>query len=83
MIMGIVSQANLLRGLARLAEDMPPASAGDRALRHRVLEALAQVPKEGWRCPNVVVRDGSVEVARSDGRRKPAPAPSGRGAQRA
>jgi len=72
-----------MRGFARLAEDMPAASNGDRPLCQRVLEALAQEPKEGWRCPNVVARDGSVEVARRDGRRKPAPAPGGRGAQRA
>jgi osmotically-inducible protein OsmY len=51
-----------LRGLARLAEDMPAASAEDRALRQRVLDALAQVPKDGWRSVNVVVRNGTVEL---------------------
>jgi CBS domain-containing protein len=61
-VMGIVSRADLLRGLARLAEDMPAASAGDRALRERVLDALAHVPKGGWRSVNVVVRDGTVEL---------------------
>lgn len=59
---GIVSRADLLRGLARLAEDMPAASAEDRALRQRVLDALAQVPKDGWRSVNVVVRNGTVEL---------------------
>jgi CBS domain-containing protein len=59
---GIVSRADLLRGLARLAEDMPAASTEDRALRQRVLDALAQVPKDGWRSVNVVVRDGTVEL---------------------
>jgi CBS domain-containing protein len=59
---GIVSRADLLRGLARLAEDMLPASAEDRALRQRVLDAFAQVPKDGWRSVNVVVRDGTVEL---------------------
>ena len=61
-VTGIVSRADLLRGLARLAEDMPAASAEDRILRQRVLDALAQVPKDGWRSVNVVVRNGTVEL---------------------
>jgi CBS domain-containing protein len=61
-VTGIVSRADLLRGLARLAEDMPAASAEDRALRQRVLDALAQVPQDGWRSVNVVVRNGAVEL---------------------
>jgi CBS-domain-containing membrane protein len=61
-VTGIVSRADLLRGLARLAEDMPAASAEDRALRQRVLDALTQVPKDNWRSVNVVVRDGTVEL---------------------
>jgi CBS-domain-containing membrane protein len=60
-VTGIVSRADLLRGLARLAEDMPAASAEDRALRQRVLDALAQV-KDGWYSVNVVVRNGTVEL---------------------
>ena len=59
---GIVSRADLLRGLARLAEDMPSASAEERSLRQRVLEALAGEAKTGWTSVNVVVRDGSVEL---------------------
>jgi CBS-domain-containing membrane protein len=59
---GIVSRADLLRGLARLAEDMQAASAEDRALRQRVLDALAQVPKDGWRSVNVMVRNGTIEL---------------------
>jgi signal-transduction protein with cAMP-binding, CBS, and nucleotidyltransferase domain len=61
-LVGIVSRADLLRGLARQAEDMPQASAEDRALRQRVLEALADATKHGWRSVNVVVRNGSVEL---------------------
>ena len=61
-VTGIVSRADLLRGLARQAEDMPSASAADRALRQRVLEALAGEAKTGWSSVNVVVRDGSVEL---------------------
>jgi CBS-domain-containing membrane protein len=61
-VTGIISRADLLRGLARLAEDMPAASAEDRALRQRVLHTLAQETKEAWRSINVVVRDGAVEL---------------------
>jgi CBS-domain-containing membrane protein len=61
-VTGIVSRADLLRGLARLAEDMPAASAEDRAPRQRVLDALAQVPKDGWCSVNVVVRNGTIEL---------------------
>lgn len=61
-VTGIVSRADLLSGLARLAQDMPAASAEDRALRERVLDALAQETQEAWRSVNVVVRNGSVEL---------------------
>ena len=61
-VTGIVSRADLLRELARLAEDMPSASAGDRALRQQVLDALAREAKTGWSSVNVIVRDGSVEL---------------------
>jgi CBS domain-containing protein len=61
-VTGIVSRADLLRGLARLAQDMPAASAEDRALRMRVLDALGRAPKGGWRSVNVVIRDGTVEL---------------------
>ena len=61
-VTGIVSRADLLRGLARLAEDMPSASPEDHALRHRVLNALAREAETGWSSVNVVVRDGSVEL---------------------
>jgi len=59
---GIVSRADLLRGLARQAENMPSASAEDRALRQRVINVLSQEPRPGWSSINVVVRDGSVEL---------------------
>jgi CBS domain-containing protein len=61
-VTGIVSRADLLRGLARLAENMPEASAADRVLRQRVLDSLAQLSKDGWRSLNVAVRDGEVEL---------------------
>ena len=61
-VIGIVSRADLLVAMARLAEDMPAASTEDRKLRDRVLEALPQEPHGPWRSVNVVVREGVVEV---------------------
>ncbi len=61
-VVGIVSRADLLRGLARLAEEMPSANAEDRALRQRVLDRLEREPKQGWASVNVLVRRGSVEL---------------------
>jgi CBS domain-containing protein len=61
-VIGIVSRADMLRGLAKWAEDMPSASNEDRALRQRVLERLAREPKDAWATVNVLVRDGAVEM---------------------
>lgn len=61
-VIGIVSRADLLRGLARRAEDMPSASAEDRSLRQRVLDTLGKEPKTAWTSVNVTVRDGRVEL---------------------
>ena len=61
-VIGIVSRADLLVAMARLAEDMPAASTEDRKLRDRVLEALPQEPHGPWRTVNIVVREGVVEV---------------------
>jgi CBS domain-containing protein len=61
-VTGIVSRADLLRSLAKWAEDMPSASDEDRALRQRVLERLAREPKDAWATVNVLVRDGAVEL---------------------
>jgi CBS domain-containing protein len=61
-VIGIVSRADLLRGLARQAEDMPSASAEDRSLRQHVLDTLEKEPKTAWTSVNVTVRDGRVEL---------------------
>jgi CBS domain-containing protein len=61
-VTGIVSRADMLRGLARWAEDMPSASDEDRALRQRVLERLVEEPRDAWATVNVLVRDGAVEL---------------------
>jgi predicted transcriptional regulator len=61
-VIGIVSRADLLRGLALEAKLMPAATGEDYALRERVLDALAKEPREGWRSVNVAVQNGSVEL---------------------
>ena len=61
-VIGIVSKADLLRGLAREAELMPGASAEDYALRARVLEALRSEARDGWSSINVLVQNGAVEL---------------------
>lgn len=61
-MVGIISRADLLRGLARQAEYMPSASPEDRDLRQRVIGALAQVPRHGWSSINVIIKHGLVEL---------------------
>ena len=61
-VVGIVSRADLLRGLAREAQLMPGASADDYALRARVLASLKSEPREGWSSINVLVQNGSIEL---------------------
>jgi CBS-domain-containing membrane protein len=62
-LVGIVSRANLLHGLASdRAPAPPPAPSGDRALRDEVLTALR---KEPWATPshtNATVSDGVVHL---------------------
>lgn len=60
-VVGIVSRANLLRGLARLADDAPEFIASDNGIREQVLselgrEAWGQVPVE------ISVRNGVVHL---------------------
>jgi CBS domain-containing protein len=61
-VVGVISRADLLRGLAQLAQIMPGASAEDRALRDRVVEALGNETSAGWKSVNVTVRNGAVEL---------------------
>lgn len=62
-LVGIVSRANLLHGLATVAPAALPATAsGDRALREEVMKALAKVPGLSLTMLNVTVRDGEVSV---------------------
>ena len=61
-VVGIVSRANLLRGLARLADAAPAATANDLAIREQI---LAELDAQAWgrRAPiDVLVRNGIVQV---------------------
>jgi CBS domain-containing protein len=61
-VVGIVSRANLLRGLARLADEAPTATANDLALREQI---LAELDAQAWgrRAPiDIVVRNGIVQL---------------------
>jgi CBS-domain-containing membrane protein len=61
-IVGIVSRANLLQGLASLKDNAPQARPDDSALRERIMRRLENEP---WTRPaliSVTVQDGTVEL---------------------
>jgi CBS domain-containing protein len=61
-LVGIVSRANLLQGLASLKEKTPPQQADDAVIRQRVMTRLEGEP---WTKPafiSVTVQDGTVEL---------------------
>lgn len=61
-IVGIVSRANLVQALARLAEEAPASPGGDEAIRARI---LAELDKQVWAPTsfvNVIVRNGVAEL---------------------
>ena len=61
-VVGIVSRANLLRGLARLADQVPAATANDLAIREQI---LVELDAQAWgrRAPiDVTVRNGIVQL---------------------
>jgi predicted transcriptional regulator len=62
-LVGIVSRANLLQGLASLGKKAGPArKSSDSTIRKKVIEALS---RESWLPAgqiNVTVRDGAVEL---------------------
>lgn len=61
-VVGIISRADLLRGLALEAKMMPSASAEDYELRDRVLQALTQEGRGSRSTVNVLVQNGTVEL---------------------
>jgi CBS domain-containing protein len=61
-VVGIVSRANLVHALAGLARDAKPASAGDQAIRDRIVAELAGQSWAPTSLINVIVKDGVVEL---------------------
>ena len=61
-VVGIISRADLLRGLALEAKMMPSAGAEDYQLRDRVLQALMQEGRGTRVSVNVLVQHGVVEL---------------------
>jgi signal-transduction protein with cAMP-binding, CBS, and nucleotidyltransferase domain len=61
-IVGIISRANLVQALARLADEVPESRSDDEAIRARI---LAELDKQAW-APgasiNVIVRNGVAEL---------------------
>jgi CBS domain-containing protein len=61
-IVGIISRANLVQALARLAEEAPSSRPIDETIRMRI---LAELDKQSWAprsCVNVIVRSGVAEL---------------------
>jgi len=61
-LVGIVSRANLLQGLASVPVTSPGPNADDRALRDAILEALQSVPKLNLTNINVTVQDRDAKI---------------------
>jgi CBS domain-containing protein len=61
-VVGIVSRANLVHALASVARDIKPTSAGDQAIRDRILAELASQSWAPVALVDVIVRDGVVEL---------------------
>lgn len=62
-LIGIVSRANLIHGLAAAVdESAAPPSTDSRDLRERAMRAIAEVPGVNPAMINVIVRDDAVEI---------------------
>jgi CBS domain-containing protein len=61
-IVGIVSRANLLQGLASLDNAAPPSGPTDEELRGRILAAVKHQPWANLRTTNVSVANGAAEL---------------------
>jgi CBS domain-containing protein len=61
-LVGIVSRANLLHALAGVASDIKPTTAGDQAIRERLLAELGRQLWAPTALINVAVKDGIVEL---------------------
>jgi CBS-domain-containing membrane protein len=61
-LVGIVSRADLLRGLAAKTPPSPAPSADDRTIRQQILETLGSAPWATTGSINVIVTDGFVHL---------------------
>jgi len=61
-IVGIISRANLVQALARLAEEAPPSQVNDEAIRKAILAELDKQPWAPRSMVNVIVRNGVAEL---------------------
>jgi len=61
-VVGIVSRANLVQALARLAEEAPPSRPNDEAMRTQIMAALKKLEWAPHPSLNVIVRDGVAEL---------------------
>jgi CBS domain-containing protein len=62
-VVGMLTRADLLRALERLAPEVQPASASDRAIRDRIFAELERQPWNPRGLANIVVRHGVVDLA--------------------
>jgi CBS domain-containing protein len=60
-IVGIISRANLVQALFRLAAEAPPSRPADEVMRAQI---MAELSNQNWapRSLNVIVRDGTAEL---------------------
>jgi len=61
-VVGIVSRANLIQALARLAQEAPPSRPDDEAMRAQIMAELAKQEWAPRRLINVIVRGGVAEL---------------------
>ncbi len=61
-IVGIISRANLVQALARLAEEAQPSQVNDEAIRKAILAELDKQPWAPRSMVNVIVRNGVAEL---------------------
>jgi CBS-domain-containing membrane protein len=61
-VVGIVSRANLLRVLARIAETAPALTADDQAIRERIMNELDRLDWAPRSALNIMVEDGVVQL---------------------
>jgi CBS domain-containing protein len=61
-VVGIVSRANLVHALARVAREVEPVAVSDQAIRHRLVAEIAKQPWAPVALIDVIVKDGVVAL---------------------